>query len=235
MTSSDRDSKSNENPLISGPITAASDAAYNLITSLNVFWFLLAALFISIVLTTRIPDPEQRQPVGLFRTTALKIGRTPYDLQWRHASQPLSTSRLAGVRQAVSQNGDWLARLDVVHRQVNERIRYAEDRELYGKLDYWASPDETALRQAGDCEDSAILKMALLASAGFPKEKMYLTIGRDLVSRNAHAILTVDLDGELYVLDQLSPNLVGMAQYNDFRPFVTISDGNFWVHSAPQF
>lgn len=134
--------------------------------------------------------------------------------------------------QEISGKRTWIDRLEAVNLGVNRDVRYSEDQSLYGKLDYWASPDEAIERMAGDCEDAAILKMAILTSSGFPKDKMFLTIGRDLVTRNAHAVLTAEVNGEFFVLDQLSQKLVRADNYQDFAPFLTISDGNYWIHSS---
>lgn len=218
--------------LTSGPFAFAADCAYYYITSINVFWLFLVALLVSIVTSLRIPNPEEKNPLKLFNTTTLKIAKIPYDLQWSHANRPLTKWRLGKIRQEISSENAWIDRLETVQVGVNHYVRYVEDYPLYGKLDYWASPDETVERMAGDCEDSAILKMAILSSAGFPKDKMFLTIGRDLVSRNAHAILTVEVNGEFYVLDQLSAKLVKAEKYRDFAPLLTISNGNYWVHSS---
>ena len=59
---------------------------------------------------------------------------------------------------------------------------------------------------------------------------MFLTVGNDLVSRNAHVVLTVDVDGELYVLDQLADDLVKMSNYRDFKPIMTLSGNRSWLH-----
>lgn len=218
--------------LASGPFAFVADCVYYYVTSINVLWLFVVALVISLCFSMRIPGPEEPQQLNLFRTTTLKVSKTPYDIQWNRANRPLTNWRFGTVRQDVFGKSAWIDRLDAVNQGVNRSIRYSDDQALYGKLDYWAAPDETVQRMAGDCEDAAILKMAVLASSGFPRDKMFLTIGRDLVSRNAHAVLTAEVNGEFYVLDQLSPKLVRAENYRDFAPFLTISNGNYWVHSS---
>lgn len=175
--------------LESGPFAFVSDCVYQYVTSINVLWLFVAALVVSLCFSMRIPGPEEPQQLNLFHTTTLKVVRTPYDLQWNHANRPLTNWRFGTIRQDLIGKSAWIDRLDAINQGVNRSVRYSEDQSLYGKLDYWAAPDETVQRMAGDCEDAAILKMAILASSGFPRDKMFLTIGRDLVSRNAHAVL----------------------------------------------
>lgn len=40
---------------------------------------------------------------------------------------------------------------------IIRNIEFKEDLDLYGHLDYWASPKQTLENMAGDCEDQAIL------------------------------------------------------------------------------
>ena len=44
---------------------------------------------------------------------------------------------------------------------VSRSIRWASDYDVYGNLEYWASPSETILAGRGDCEDRAILTSSL--------------------------------------------------------------------------
>lgn len=62
---------------LSGPFAFAADCAYYYITSINVLWLFVAALIISLCFSMRIPGPEEQQNLNLFRTTTLKVSRTP--------------------------------------------------------------------------------------------------------------------------------------------------------------
>lgn len=85
------------------------------------------------------------------------------------------------------------ARLGIVNREVNLRIKYKRD-----EVDTWSSPLETLAAGTGDCEDYAILKYAVLAAAGVPLDKMEI----DVVSIPGaiHAVLEVRQEQTL-VLD----------------------------------
>lgn len=49
-----------------------------------------------------------------------------------------------------------------INTWCNHNIEYVPDRILYDKQDYWATPEETLEKGAGDCEDIAILKWWIL-------------------------------------------------------------------------
>ena len=66
--------------------------------------------------------------------------------------------------------------MDLANRSVNRLISYQTDEQTYRKLDYWASPYESLERGFGDCEDYAILKMALLAKMGVPTNAMSMIV-----------------------------------------------------------
>ena len=70
---------------------------------------------------------------------------------------------------------------------LTRAIRYVPD-DLAD--DHWASPLHTLLRKAGDCEDHAILKRALLISAGFDEEDLRLLILRT-PDGGGHVVLEV--------------------------------------------
>jgi predicted transglutaminase-like cysteine proteinase len=56
--------------------------------------------------------------------------------------------------------------LESINYQVNHRIAYADDASNWNVEDYWATPEESYARGAGDCEDIAIAKYFALRDAG---------------------------------------------------------------------
>ena len=86
-----------------------------------------------------------------------------------------------------------LDELESVNRKVNNDFEYISDIELYGRLDYWATPQEFIDNRGGDCEDFAIYKNSLLNNQG----EYWLVIDR--ATDQAHAVLVID---NRYVLDQ---------------------------------
>ena len=75
-------------------------------------------------------------------------------------------------------------------------IKYREDRSLYGKNDYWATPEETLSKWQGDCEDWAIAFVSL-AKAYDPSIKCYA------LSLSTHMTAFCYLgDGDYVITDQ---------------------------------
>lgn len=125
------------------------------------------------------------------------------------------------------------ARLEHINRNVNRRIRYASDREVWGREDHWASPLELWLQGRGDCEDYAVAKFALLRAAGVPDDALRLThvqATRD-GQRMAHLVLVVQEDDETepLVLDNLIDEVRSAGQRPDLAPSFSFNLAGLWL------
>lgn len=83
-----------------------------------------------------------------------------------------------------------------INDAVNEAIEWTAD---YPR-DSWQPPFLTMVRRAGDCEDIAILKMAMLRAAGVPENRMWVGVCRLKSTGEIHAVLCVDF-GVWAILD----------------------------------
>ncbi len=82
------------------------------------------------------------------------------------------------------------------HLATAAEIRYVPD----AGGDCWQSPDQTARRGAGDCEDQALYLQHLLAGDGVPSRVVFGI--RDLHEpRTGHAWVECEMYGRTYVLD----------------------------------
>lgn len=154
----------------------------------------------------------------------LAVKRTGFDAQWarvRRASVSAPGLAALGVGQAS---------IAAVNSWANGHIRYVEDRQLYGKADYWADARTTLRKRAGDCEDIAIAKMALLAGMGVRREDMFLTVARDLARNADHALLVVRDGDRMWLLDNNTDRLLDAREANDYRPILSYSAGGKWLH-----
>ncbi|QLF71655.1 transglutaminase-like cysteine peptidase (plasmid) [Peteryoungia desertarenae] len=123
-------------------------------------------------------------------------------------------------------------RMNRVNLAVNRAIRYQTDSETYGKADRWASPSETLKRSAGDCEDYALLKMAALAAQGVPLKDMSLVVLYDQKRSFYHAVLSVEVQGRHYILDNLRDQILLDTQLPDYMPLFSISAGKGYIHGS---
>ena len=121
-------------------------------------------------------------------------------------------------------------KLGTINRFVNHSIRYRSDRDLYGVIDYWATPEEILNHKAGDCEDIAIVKMFALVQAGIPPDVMAIVVVRDEAHGAYHAVLSVAAEGEIYILDNLRDDVLNDTAYKSYVPLYSLSAGHSWVY-----
>jgi predicted transglutaminase-like cysteine proteinase len=127
------------------------------------------------------------------------------------------------------------SRLDLLRRvnaAVNRSVRYQDDIVTYGVSDHWATPMETALMGAGDCEDFAIAKMGMLAALGMPMHSMSLTVVKDLRKGIGHAILSVSLGETMFVLDNQSEEVREDRTVTAYQALYSVSDHGNWLHGV---
>lgn len=169
-------------------------------------------------------------PDNFLASKRLPIRKTGFDKDWnRVRSGGLSGSTAARLT-SMGRETPGMATLAAVNSWTNAKVRYVEDRELYGKADYWASAGETLRRGAGDCEDIAIAKMQLLAALGVRRDDMYLTIARDTVRAADHAVLVVKMGDKAWMLDNATDRVLDAAESYDYRPIVSFSQNQRWIH-----
>ncbi len=82
-----------------------------------------------------------------------------------------------------------------INSYVNNKIAPISDQELYGEIERWAMP-----RNAGDCEDYALLKQKQLIDLGFPANALRMTVVMD-ENQEGHAVLTLVTAQGDYILD----------------------------------
>jgi predicted transglutaminase-like cysteine proteinase len=113
------------------------------------------------------------------------------------------------------------------------RWPYHEDSELYKKSDYWATPFEFR-KNSGDCEDYSITKYYTLRGLGFPAESMRIVVVMETIRNIAHAVLAVYLDDDVYILDNLSANVLSHSRLRNYVPRYWVNEDFRWVHLVPQ-
>lgn len=120
--------------------------------------------------------------------------------------------------------------LDMIEKQnvyTNSTVKYRSD-----LGDTWQHPSTTLNTEQGDCEDYAILKMAVLAAIGLPRSAMALVLG-EIAGSQAHAFLVVEFGGLRYVLDNKFDQLIDPKDYTNFFPKKLITDEGCWLYAKP--
>ncbi|MGE5566478.1 MAG: transglutaminase-like cysteine peptidase [Parcubacteria group bacterium] len=176
--------------------------------------------------------PPPQTPPNLFGSVALPSGGSAASeqagwldrLAWPPADGPWS-----GLLQRIK----YLPReeqLVAVNSWVNHTLGVADDRDIYGLSDHWASIEESFARGRGDCEDFAIAKMQLLEASGFSREDLYLAVLKDEIRHMDHAVLAVRDGADFWILDSQTDKLMRSEYVRGYRPVATYSAGHAWVH-----
>lgn len=77
--------------------------------------------------------------------------------------------------------------LEQVQHYVNDKVRYVDDMDDYGKAEFWEIANTR-----GDCEDFALAKRERLLEMGWPAEALRMATAVD-ERGELHAVLTVDV------------------------------------------
>ena len=178
---------------------------------------------------------------GLFGSVALPMGTLPATKQWRSVSATDFTTQYGAhcqtaacgrgvdamlTRAALKAEGQpALEALTLINSSVNRLIRYRAD-----AGDHWATPVETAARGAGDCEDFAIAKLWLLRSIGYTPDQLQLVILRDTRTSVFHAVLAVHVNGERYILDNLSNRVLTDGMLKAYVPIESFAGDKTFIH-----
>jgi predicted transglutaminase-like cysteine proteinase len=133
------------------------------------------------------------------------------------------------------------AQLEAVNAFFNRRILFRDDTEVWGQIDYWASPLETLDKGAGDCEDYAIAKYFSLLAVGMPVSKLRLVyvraqIGGPQGALVAHMVLAyyVAPGAEPLILDNLITELRPASRRPDLVPVFSFNSEGLWQGVGPQ-
>lgn len=181
--------------------------------------------------------PDTTTPIALpanaiLGSISIAIARTPFDRKWSAINTNRGSAKVARIltTTGAGKSSNPTEQVEAINRWVNRQIEFGEDRDVYGRADYWATASETFQRGVGDCEDFAIAKMELLSALGIDRDKMRLVVARDLVRNADHAVLVVTLADGAVMLDNMTDRLLDARLPNDYRPIMSFSQNAKWVH-----
>jgi len=102
-----------------------------------------------------------------------------------------------------------LRQVRAVNARVNRSLRRASDREMFGRDDFWAVPEDGA--PGGDCEDYVLAKRHALVEAGVPVGALSIALVRTRPG-DIHAVLLVATPNGEVVMDNLAPQVLPWRQ-----------------------
>lgn len=123
------------------------------------------------------------------------------------------------------------AQVDYVNARINAHP-YVPSLRNWGTISYWETPFEF-FRRNGQCQDYATTKFILLRAAGIANDAMRLVVVHDFVSKQDHALLLVDVDGQAVMLDNQTKDVVPAAQVHRYQPYYSINETGWWQHLPP--
>lgn len=173
-----------------------------------------------------IPVPVRPRDPAIFGHDALPVLGMRMSARWRDGlllDLAAEDARLDALAEGLDQPG--IDPLQVVNMRINSQFRQTEE-----PVDDWASAIRTLDRRGGDCEDLAILKMALLGRAGMPVEDMYLVVVRDTARRIDHAVAAVRWRDRLWVLDNRIDRVQPAEEVIDYLPIQGFSGPWTWTY-----
>ncbi|MDP4300263.1 transglutaminase-like cysteine peptidase [Leptothrix discophora] len=140
------------------------------------------------------------------------------------------------VGQLASQDDE--TRLQQLNQFFNRRVTFRDDIDVWGQIDYWATPIEMLGRGAGDCEDYAIAKYFSLIAAGVQPARLRLVYVKATLagpggsSQQAHMVLAyypVPGASDPAILDNLVAEIRPASRRPDLAPVFSFNAEGLWT------
>ncbi|WP_273431728.1 transglutaminase-like cysteine peptidase [Chitinibacter tainanensis] len=133
-------------------------------------------------------------------------------------------------------------KLKRVNEYFNRKLAFTDDSALWNAPDYWATPLETIGKQAGDCEDFAIIKYFALKELGVAPEKLRMSYvkakigGANSTVTQAHMVLTYypTPDAEPLILDNLITDIRPASRRPDLVPVFSFNQAGIFTGGGNQ-
>ena len=113
-------------------------------------------------------------------------------------------------------------------------IPYVSDLDLWGKSDYWATPFQMILKNAGDCEDYVIAKYFALRGLGIPDSRLRMMFVTALSVNQAHMVLAYypEPNAIPLILDNINPRILPANKRRDLLPVYSFNGEGLWLAKA---
>jgi len=109
--------------------------------------------------------------------------------------------------------------------------RFTTDMEVWQQEDYWATPIEFLIKDAGDCEEFAIAKYFTLLRMGIGEDAMRITYVRARTLYQPHMVLAwyPAPDAEPLILDNIEPRILPAGERPDLTPVYSFNGTTLWL------
>ena len=119
-------------------------------------------------------------------------------------------------------------------KDVNDffnRMTWVSDKELWNKKDYWATPIESLIRNAGDCEDFSIAKYFTLMALDIPIERLRINYVKMSDQQN-HMVLSYypSLTSEPLILDNFNTTILKKHERKDLSFLFNFNSEGLWLN-----
>ncbi|MFZ5653043.1 MAG: transglutaminase-like cysteine peptidase [Pseudomonadota bacterium] len=111
------------------------------------------------------------------------------------------------------------------------RARFTTDTEVWQRDDYWATPIEFLIEDAGDCEEFAIAKYFTLTGMGIAEDALRITYAKALGLDQPHMVLAwyPTPAADPLILDNLDPRILPASQRPDLSPVYSFNGADLWL------
>ena len=120
-------------------------------------------------------------------------------------------------------------------KMVNDffnQMQWMDDKELWNKKDYWATPIESLIRNSGDCEDFAIAKYFTLLAMDIPEEQLKITFVR-VNNQLGHMVLFYypSNSSDPLILDNMKDEILTQSQRPELNFVFSFNADGLWLNS----
>jgi len=123
-----------------------------------------------------------------------------------------------------------MEKLESVNNFFNQ-LEFVDDRLLWGKDDYWATPQQMLIKNGGDCEDFATAKFFTLRQLQIPDNMMRLTYVKVLRLKQPHMVLSYyrEPTADPLILDSLVREILTASERRDLIPVYSFNGQGLWL------
>lgn len=121
-------------------------------------------------------------------------------------------------------------RLQLTNQYFNS-ARFTTDYAVWQKEDYWATPVEFLIEDAGDCEEFAIAKYITLTRMGIADSALRITYVKALTLDQPHMVLAwyETPAADPLILDNIEPRILPASQRPDLIPVYSFNGSDLWL------